>query len=247
MCKEIELGPEDRNYTEIISRALPYDLNQLAYDYVLSEEQGQRILRFYAIPEKKAVELIREAAKKGQNITRIGIGEDAPVNLLPQAHKQKMKQEQGQRKIRHLSLLLLGALFLVNAAFFIQNYHLEQQSIQLSKALKTSHDEISEAKQFFQKLNHLDKTRRARGQILELILLLGEKEGLDLVLQKLAVRTNEVLIEAETAQHSIISYLVDSLSALEFVKAAKLEHTKMQKKLNQDYLQFKIGVSLANE
>ena len=247
MRKTLILNLTETNFESCISREIPYNLNELAYDYCVIEKDGQWHLEFYAIPLKKASEILLAAEKNGQKIIDIKVREFDSISLLPKESKKEKDQQQFKRSMIRILLIGLCGLFLINAAFFLEMRGLNRKIEIVEKRTADLKEEVKAAKQSHKNMEELNAIRTIKAKILNLILLLGTGQPADFTIKKIAADKNEVTIQGETSRHSSISKIMDTLSRDEMIKKTSLEQSKMRKRLNREYLEFKITAEFTDE
>ncbi len=168
-------------------------------------------------------------------------GKYPAASLLPKEEKLKKRKEEKEKLLREtLSSfgLFFGTLLL---AFLVQLAFGTREINKISREISRLSRELREVKEIRASLELLSKSQASKEGLLEFLKTLAEKTPSSIRLKELRIEGKEFRFKGESPSHGVLSEAVETLSQMSFLEAAKLEETRLRKRLNEDYFEFEVG------
>jgi Tfp pilus assembly protein PilN len=163
------------------------------------------------------------------------------TSLLPSDQKiQKRKLQQ----IQLLREVVVAAGVLAAACILLGICHLQFLKWQKARLEREAHKLSSEVKGIREIASSLDKIRDAefsKRRVLDLMKDLAERMPGSIKPTELQTDEAGIVFKGESSSHILLSQAVEVLEKMESLRETKLEHTKLRKRLNQDYFEFEVS------
>jgi|GEM_PF-1382695 len=162
------------------------------------------------------------------------------TSLLPREEKLKKwtKERKSLVKGSFLGFLLfLGSLIL---ASFLHLQGLTGEVGKLERKIQTLYPEVKETKEILSFLQVLESSQGSKEKLLVMLKELGTKIPPSIRLKEMRIEGKDFLFKGESPSHGYLSETVQVLEKLPMLEGAKLEQTRLRKRLNEDYFEFEV-------
>lgn len=162
------------------------------------------------------------------------------ASLLPSS--KKIEKVYGQRKRDLSRLFLAGAIFIFAIVFSFGIFALKQvwDSKREEGRLKALRLETVSVRKIETSLQQWSEAQASKVRWLDFLKSLNAKMPAGIKVQELEIENQGFLFRAESSTHAQIGDCLQSLSGLPEVARVQMTHTRLRRRLNQDFFEFEV-------
>ncbi len=185
---------------------------------------------------------IQEGGEFQASVLGAGQWKEFPAaSLLPKEVKLlKWTQNQSRRFKNFVSAAAIFSAVLVLSAVS-HSFFLSRKNSAIEKEAQKLMPEASRLRLIAVSLNKIHQAENSKVRILQLFSDLAQGVSPSIRLKELQVNEKDIVLEGESPSHTLVSDTAQSFEKLKMLTGVKIEHTRMRKRLNQDYLEFEIS------
>lgn len=165
------------------------------------------------------------------------------VSLLPTSEKIRIRILEHRKLIKETvfaACLLFGVFFL---AFNSHLLFLKQKSARIDQLTAHNAPQLREIKKIASQLRRLDEAESSKEKIISLLKELALRMPSGIKLKDLQAESGGIQFSGESPSQSTLNETVQVFEGIKNLTAIKLEHTRLRKKLGQDYIEFEVNAS----
>jgi hypothetical protein len=162
------------------------------------------------------------------------------LSLLPNQQKIKRWKKQRDKLYRETALAAACLVSVLIAAFGVHTGIQQAKLHDLDKQISGFVPAVKGIQEMVSELNKLRETTSSKGQILEFLKELNIKAPSALHFGEMRIEGDDFYFKAESSSHAAITEMVQVFEKMGFVQNARLENTRLRKKLNEDFYEFEI-------
>ena len=162
------------------------------------------------------------------------------ASLLPKELKIIKWRKNQKERFRGF---VLGLLFLVAALVLFGTSHLmvvEHRAATIDRETQKILPEVNHLRRVSASLNKIKRGDDSKVRVLRLFAELAQRISPSIRLKELQADEKDIIFQGESPSHTFVSDTAQEIEKMEGVREVKIEHTRMRKRLNQDYLEFEI-------
>ena len=120
-------------------------------------------------------------------------------------------------------------------------FFLNRENLKLESEILKMGAEMREVKEMASSLNKIRKAEASKKKILDFMKEIAEKMPASAHVIELQIEDKCLIFKGEGPSHSVLSEAVQVFEGISILSEAKLERTRLRKRLNQDYLEFEVS------
>lgn len=162
------------------------------------------------------------------------------ASLLPKEQKLQKWTRSRKDRIKHFitaNIVFIATLFLFGTThlFFMQN-----KNSALARQVDNLMPEVIQLKKISVKLQKVHQAEESKRRVLGLFSEAAREVSPAIRLVELQINEKDIVFRGESPSHTLVSDTAQNCEKIKLIQDVKIEHTRMRKRLNQDFLEFEI-------
>jgi hypothetical protein len=160
----------------------------------------------------------------------------------------KSEKSKRNRKLLIQEGILAFSLFLASLTFFgaAHLFFLGQKAEKLEKELANLTPQVAEVREIARSLHQIEDARNSKERLLTFIKDIAEHVPASIRLKEFQAAGGDIVFQGESPSHMLLSETVQAFEKSQRIGGVKLEHTRLRKRLNQDYFEFEVTAKWKN-